>query len=622
MKKTIYTKHNMNHTTPKLQRSHNNILSSFKIILPLLAIILLGTSTSSTSALTYQDNVELQFTWDPTIRISLSSADLIIDNLTPGTSSDSNIITVNVGTNNVSGYTLSATAGNTTNASTNLVNTVDNTKLFTSLATDASLASLTTDNTWGYSYSTNNGTNWSNYSGLPLYTAASGAELINNDGSGSTPVQFKIAAKASTIQASGAYTNTINFTAVANPEPTPQPITCDAGKICYSENALDSEGTMAEQEATSNAETTLMASNYSRSGYGFAGWSPTMDGSGKIYGPQETITTGDLSSTGMPLYAIWVHSAGSMQDSSKVASVCNSLTKAPIDGTANLSSVSALTDQRDNNTYAIAKLADGKCWMIENMRLDNTNSDNSAGALAQGYATNATYGNFVGLANPETPWASNITTANSLYSTDGADNTTNIGTTDAAQRFPRYNNQNTASRASSPDTNANTYSYGNYYTWAAAITDLNNYTSNNASVTSTSICPTGWHLPNGGQTTVNTTADFYVLSKSIMKDSSDNSIEPDQYASSGCGYYGNSVTNATGKTATAAIRSYPNNFLYSGSVYSGSVRDRGSNGNYWSSTAYSSNGAYYLGLYSSEVNPGTNYGNKYVGRAIRCLLGS
>ena len=593
-----------NHASPILQGRSNVILSNRKTILGAMTIILPSLLAAifpgPASALTYQDNVELQFTWNPTIRISLSSADLIIDNLTPGNSADSNTITINVGTNNMYGYTLFATAGNTTNASTNLVNTVDNTKLFTSLATDASLASLTTDNTWGYSFSTNSGTSWSNYSGLPLYTAAAGAELVNNDGSGSTPVQFKIAAKASTIQASGAYTNTINFTAVANPEPTPQPITCDAGKICYSSNALDSEGTMAEQEATSNTETTLMASNYSRSGYGFAGWSSTMDGSGKIYGPNETITTGDLSSTGMPLYAIWVRSAGSMQDSSTITSVCNSLTKAPIDGTANLASVSALTDQRDNNTYAIAKLADGKCWMIENMRLDNTATGNSDGSLAQGYG-----GQFAGLASPESPWANNITTANSLYSTDGADDTINIGTSNAGYRFPRYNNQNTSDRASAPATGANTYSYGNYYTWHAAIADTTNYTSGDHNTTS--ICPTGWQIPLGNTSTGD-----------IEQGESDTTNKVGGFS------YLDRKMGGTGQTQSTAAdslrwRKYPVNFVYSGYVYSGSVGNRGSSGYYWSSTANSSGDAYYLDFGSSYVTPGTSSNNKYIGRTIRCV---
>ena len=450
-------------------------------------------------------------------------------------------------------------------------------------------------------------------------------------GTGSS-IETTYAAYISGTQAADTYTGKVKYTLVHPATEVPlQPQATEPGYIAYYPNAKDTEGTMGRQSlSTSDTSVTLRASNFSRTGYGFAGWSDKFDYAtnpeAKFYGPNETInfTAGQYSGTnnGLSLYAVWVKSQGNLQDSAKVASVCSSLDPAPIDGTANLASVSALTDQRDNNTYAIAKLADGKCWMIENMRLDNTNSDNSTGALAQGYATNTTYGNFAGLANPESPWANNSTTANSLYSTDGADNTTNIGTTNAGYRFPRYNNQNTASRASSPATSANTYSYGNYYTWAAAIADLNNYTSNNASVTSTSICPNGWRLPTGGQTTVNTTADFYTLGKSIMKDSSGNSIEPDQNASGGYGYYGNSVTNAANKTATAAIRSYPNNFLYSGLVYSGSVGDRGSYGNYWSSTAYDSNYAYYLYLYSSNVYPGTDGSVKYYGGSIRCLMGS
>ena len=447
-------------------------------------------------------------------------------------------------------------------------------------------------------------------------------------GTGSS-IETTYAAYISGTQAADTYTGKVKYTLVhPHTEVPSQPQTTTTGKIQYYANVSDAVGTMNAQNVSSSV--TLLPSNFSRTGYGFAGWSDKFDYAtnpeAKFYGPMETITlnTADYTGTnpGLSLYAVWVKSQGNLQDATKTASICNSLTPAPIDGTANLASVSALTDQRDNNTYAIAKLADGKCWMIENMRLDNTNSDNSTGALAQGYATNATYGNFAGLANPESPWANNITTANSLYSTDGADDTINIGTSNASYRFPRYNNQNTSDRASAPATGANTYSYGNYYTWAAAIADLNNYTSNNASVANTSICPSGWRLPTGGQTTVNTTADFYTLGKSIMKDSGGNSIEPDQNASGGYGYYGNSVINTAGNTATAAIRSYPNNFLYSGLVYSGSVSVRGSLGYYWSSTADSNYYAYSLSLDSTSVRPGAGSDYKYSGRSVRCLASS
>ncbi|MDO5451863.1 MAG: hypothetical protein Q4F56_02130, partial [Candidatus Saccharibacteria bacterium] len=53
--------------------------------------------SNHTSAVTYQSNVGLNFTFNPSISISLSGSDgtdLVIDDLRPGLSSDSNTITV------------------------------------------------------------------------------------------------------------------------------------------------------------------------------------------------------------------------------------------------------------------------------------------------------------------------------------------------------------------------------------------------------------------------------------------------------------------------------------------------------------------------------------------------
>ena len=83
--------------------------------------------------------------------------------------------------------------------------------------------------------------------------------------------------------------------------------------------------------------------------------------------------------------------------------------------------------------------------------------------------------------------------------------------------------------------------------------------------------------------------------------------------------YTSSETNAAGKTATAAFRSYPNNFVYSGFVGGGSVVYRGSYGSFWSSTANSSSSAYSLYLYSSYVYPGAYNVGKYVGWTVRCV---
>ena len=404
--------------------------------------------------------------------------------------------------------------------------------------------------------------------------------------------------------------------------PEPQPST--AGCINYFANASDAVGTMGCQSATDGASLDLLASNFSRTGYGFAGWSDSFDyatnPNAKFYGPQETITvpTG-TTANGLSLYAVWIESQGSIQDQSKVASVCNSLTTAPTDGTANLTSVSALTDQRDNNTYAIAKLADGNCWMIENLRLDNTAEHNSDGTLAQGYGTSATYGNFGGLADAESSNFTNSTTANSLYYSGTQEGTASIdiGTSDSpGYRMPRYNNLNTSTRASSPTNNrGNMYSYGNYYTWHAAIADLTYNGTNNQSTTGTSLCPAGWHLPKGGNKSNEANNELW----SLVVDGINGGTKPASYDSS---TYPNYTGTPEGRDASNKLRAYPNNLLYSGIFSTSSANLRGDYGYYWSSTAGNIYYSYHLSLDSSGVFPGTYNSHKRNGSSIRCTAGS
>ena len=614
--------------------------------LPLFIITLLVSvfEVSSASALTYQSSTNVEFTLNPTISITLSDPNLIIDNLTPGSSSDSNIITVDVSTNAGYGYYMSATAGTST-GNTDLTNQSSSSAKFTNLSSNVATLSSFPDNNWGYSYSTDNGTTWisgsegntaTGYNGLPLDNDDSGAtgiilsstDSFTNTGS----IKFKIGAKASTTQASGTYTNTVNFYAVANPEPQLGPESCDPGKICYHVNSLtQTEGSMGKQDKDDSnaniadgATVTLLASNFSRTGYGFAGWSDTYDYSGNLYGPQETITTPTGTSTnGLSLYAIWIKSAGSMQ--SDAANICSGLTVAS-STTKTLNSVSALTDQRDNNTYAIAKLADGKCWMIENLRLESTAEHNSDGTLAQGYGTSATYGNFGGLADAESTGFSSTYSANSLYSNDGSNNTINIGTSNyPAYRMPRYNNRNnqatsanrpqnpTTNSATNSTTNAGMYSYGNYYTWHAAIADLTYNGTNNQSTTGTSLCPAGWHLPKGGNNQNTANNEFLAFSEALI------GVKPANYDSQ---TYPSYTGTPEGSDASNKLRAYPNNFLYSGRFHTSSAYNRGSHGLYWSSTADDISSSYYLSLNSSYVYPGTKSSRKNYGQGIRCTVGT
>ena len=450
--------------------------------------------------------------------------------------------------------------------------------------------------------STNDSTsNWSmklmnTYAAVPSTYTKVAARNSNTTSATSFGVSATYRFHTSATQPADTYVGKVKYTMVHPATKLPQdgPMNCASGKICYSPNANDTEGTMATQSVSSSV--TLFPSNFSRTGYGFAGWSDKYDYAtnpeAKFYGPMETITlnTADYTGTnpGLSLYAVWVKSQGNLQDSTKVASVCDSLTKAPIDGTANRSSVSALTDERDNNTYAIAKLADGKCWMIENMRLDSTpelsstNTNNPSLPLTNTYdATNPTTSNHLSASitpSSSTPWCMNHDAACHDQSMLYTGNTTDRGTT--------------------PATSANTYSYGNYYNWYSATAGNGKIANGSGYTAPGDICPAGWTLPTSGSASMN----FGLLDVAL----------------GGTGLSSSSSTTPTGAVMSAAYRSYPNNFLYSGSVYGSSVSSRGSNGFYWSKSARSTNNAYYLYFYSINAGPSGNLYN-YFGYSVRCL---
>ena len=201
----------------------------YTILYILIAIISIVSTTSlnnatnvyntSVSALSYQDKVSLEFTFEPAIGINLSNSVIRIKDLAPGTSASSNVISINVNTNNITGYVLSATVGNgSTYTDNRLISSVldnDNQPVaaFDSIAsTLEGVSSLTTPNTWGYTI--DNGTT---YNGLVYGTNTVLTSTTNNSDSKTTT--FGIGAYADTTQATGDYSNIIQFSVVANPTP-------------------------------------------------------------------------------------------------------------------------------------------------------------------------------------------------------------------------------------------------------------------------------------------------------------------------------------------------------------------------------------------------------------------
>jgi uncharacterized protein (TIGR02145 family) len=149
----------------------------------------------------------------------------------------------------------------------------------------------------------------------------------------------------------------------------------------------------------------------------------------------------------------------------------------------------------------------------------------------------------------------------------------------------------------------NVYSYGNYYNWYSATAGHGKYGSSYGQGYESpgDICPAGWHLPTGKDAT----GDFGVL----------------DIALGGTGAYSGSSTTPTGATMSLAYRSYPNNFVYSGGMAGSSSYGRNSYVYYWSASGNGSNYAYNMFFSSTDVHPGTSYGSKYVGEAVRCVAG-
>ena len=459
---------------------------------------------------------------------------------------DSSTSTVTVTTDNNTGYKLiMQTDGESTdmtdvNGSANVIPTI-------SLPDGVESVTASSFGT-GYGYSIDG----TNFKPAPSVSGEGDilAEVDYISGETTTEHNITFGMKVDYSSPAGDYEKTFVFTAIAN-----LPNTCDADAICY--NANGGNGTMPDVSTSTGASLVLSASNFDRSGYGFAGWNTRPDGTGTNFGPHETITVGDVSEYGMNLYAKWVRSSGTLQNWSG----CDSMS---------IGDVTALTDSRDNNTYAVAKLADGACWMTENLRLDLANQDLTIDA-----------------SNTDHPTASFMTSANAHPASSSSFCTT---TNENCLNHIYYN-------AAGVDENSSSYqfSYGVYYNWYTATA------GNGLASTSTplprvagSICPAGWTLPSGHSIS----GDYAILDLSL----------------------GGKADNGTSTLISNRWRSYPNNFLFSGQQNGNSITSRGETGNYIGANGSAWASLRNMWLQINKVSVNSNGSNKNRGQTVRCMM--
>ena len=263
--------------------------------------------------------------------------------------------------------------------------------------------------------------------------------------------------------------------------------------------------------------------------------------------------------------------------------------------------IKQLTDTRDGKEYWVTKLADGNCWMTQNLDLDLSTSkaltpDDSDVSSNWTPANNTLTDGTQTTTDYEAVWSWNLgdyvlTTPNAGTScgTSGISNfgdCTSVGFQSVAGMTPMTDGN--ATDVISGNTYNAHYHVGNHYTWNAATAGTGG-TITSAEATD-SICPKGWQLPTSNNSN---SGSFQALTNAYSISS-----------------------NTAGSTALVSAPLY---FVRSGSVYSGSLRDAGYGGRYWSSTAYSSTSdAYDLSFASGGVNP--SYDDyRYYGFSVRCL---
>ena len=295
-----------------------------------------------------------------------------------------------------------------------------------------------------------------------------------------------------------------------------------------------------------------------------------------------------------------------------------------------------LIDKRDEKSYTIAKLADGKVWMTQNLDLDidssrtYTNEDTDLGWNTQtntyqtaswtpSRSTYATTSDQLhewcqgGIWNDKVGYCDNNNTPESY---DPGDLYWNTTTSDHSDWSAYYNSCDYSTNPPSCDeslsplstyvssTGAQQYHLGNYYNWPAAIA------SNDASVYGVynetsgqyenleahqSICPAGWTLPYISSD--GSTSDFATLWTEY-------------------GWDGNSYSFTDG---ISTVWSVPLYFAPTGG-FDDSLGDAGVGGNLWSSVA--DEDSYARGANFSVVGGASpaGGGSRSYGDSIRCLL--
>ncbi|MDR1032929.1 MAG: fibrobacter succinogenes major paralogous domain-containing protein [Candidatus Nomurabacteria bacterium] len=305
-------------------------------------------------------------------------------------------------------------------------------------------------------------------------------------------------------------------------------------------------------------------------------------------------------------------------------SVCQAATYDNTNNGINDHNTVKLTDTRNSQDYRVRKLPDGKCWMIDNMKLANhtlTSADSNVAAdftiPVKPVQSKAMHNN--GECYPDAD-GTNIGTIDNTNRHDGFGLLTCTGS-----NYPINNGiYNFAAYSDPEDATSNphyafcepgipsldpgsTTRCGYLYNWFTATAGTGVASLDYGDQASSSICPVNWRLPSAGDGNWSSVNNEFSQLNIVM--------------------FGNpSLTTSGNYTDKAHAANWLSKGPFAG-VYSGSyelsLSGQGDNGVYWSSTAYSDTSGNHLYIDSDQVFPSEDImstGGKPNGLAVRCVL--
>ncbi|MBR2725552.1 hypothetical protein IKE97_02875, partial [Candidatus Saccharibacteria bacterium] len=299
-----------------------------------------------------------------------------------------------------------------------------------------------------------------------------------------------------------------------------------------------------------------------KSGY-ICGWTTTSSGATSI-----TYNSGYsfVPSDNMTLYGVCFSNSSTMQAMSN--SDCTTTAK-------------TVRDIRDGRQYKVRRLADNKCWMLDNLSLSPINDElNELDGKTNASKTTLTYFLNGGGSSP--------------YPATGVDD---IWTSSS---YNKYNQPKV--KASYRDTTITSYGAGSgkigvYYNFCAASAGSYCYSSSAGTGNATEdLCPAGWRLPTSG--------------------------DSGEYRALCTAYKGSTCTSTSSNSMTATSSSslqYNLSTPLSGRFNSGSQASTDTAGVFWSSTFSSSTNMNMLYVVSGNVTPSYTSGGRHYGYSIRCV---